>query len=184
MATRGTKRGERLQIHAGDRRRCAASTTSVVAAERMRAGRYPGADEGCAGSDWGERAIGVDRGHVEGVAILIPVPTGGRVWIATGHTDMRRGMRGLALQVQEGLKRDPHGGDLFIFRGRRGELAKIIWHDGAGLSLHAKRLDRGRFIWPSASDGALSISPAQMAYMLEGIDWRNPQLTWRPTSAG
>jgi transposase len=102
---------------------------------------------------------------------MIPIPSGGRVWIATGHTDMRRGMQGLALQVQEGLKRDPHGGDLFIFRGRRGDLAKILWHDGIGLSLYAKRLDRGRFIWPSASDGAVSISAAQMAYMLEGIDW-------------
>jgi transposase len=65
-----------------------------------------------------------------------------------------------------------------------GDLAKILWHDGIGLSLYAKRLDRGRFIWPSASDGAVSISAAQMAYMLEGIDWRNPQLTWRPKSAG
>src|ERR1700688_3150099 len=117
-------------------------------------------------------------------APMIPIPLGSRVWIATGHTDMRRGMQGLALQVQEGLKRDPHGGDLFIFRGRRGDLAKILWHDGIGLSLYAKRLDRGRFIWPSASDGAVSISAAQMAYMLEGIDWRNPQLTWRPKSAG
>ena len=97
---------------------------------------------------------------------------------------MRRGMQGLALQVQEGLYRDPHGGDCFIFRGRRGDLAKILWHDGVGLSLYAKRLDRGKFIWPSASDGAIAISPAQMAYMLEGIDWRNPQQTWRPTRAG
>ena len=78
------------------------------------------------------------------------------------------------------MKRDPHAGDLYIFRGRRGDLAKILWHDGIGLSLYAKRLDRGKFIWPSASDGAVSISAAQMAYMLEGIDWRNPQLTWRP----
>jgi transposase len=65
-----------------------------------------------------------------------------------------------------------------------GDLAKILWHDGIGLSLYAKRLDRGKFIWPSASGGAVSISAAQMAYMLEGIDWRNPQLTWRPESAG
>ena len=115
---------------------------------------------------------------------MIPIPSGGRVWSATGHTDMRRGMQGLALQVQEGLQRDPHGGDCFIFRGRRGDLAKILWHDGVGLSLYAKRLDRGKFIWPAASDGAIAISPAQMAYMLEGIDWRNPQQTWRPTSAG
>ena len=65
-----------------------------------------------------------------------------------------------------------------------GDLAKILSHDGVGLSLYAKRLDRGKFIWPSASDGVVAISAAQMAYMLEGIDWRNPQLTWRPKSAG
>ena len=86
--------------------------------------------------------------------------------------------------VQEQLKRDPHCGDLYIFRGRRGDLAKILWHDGLGLSLYAKRLDRGKFIWPSAKGGVVSISAGQMAYMLEGIDWRNPQLTWRPKSAG
>src|SRR6188472_2042854 len=79
---------------------------------------------------------------------MIPIPSGVRVWIATGHTDMRRGMQGLALTVQEQLKRDPHAGDLYIFRGRRGDLAKILWHDGIGLSLYAERLDRapeGRF---------------------------------------
>ncbi len=117
-------------------------------------------------------------------AAMIPIPSGVRVWIVTGHTDMRRGMQSLALTVQESLKRDPHAGDLYIFRGRRGDLVKILWHDGLGMSLYAKRLDRGKFIWPSASDGAVSISAAQMAYMLEGIDWRNPQLTWRPRSAG
>jgi transposase len=96
---------------------------------------------------------------------------------------MRRGMQGLALQVQEGLKRDPHGGDLYIFRGRRGDLV-ILWHDGIGLSLYAKRLDKGRFVWPSAKGEAVAISAAQMSYMLEGIDWRNPQHTWRPQAAG
>ncbi|MEY9104605.1 transposase [Bradyrhizobium yuanmingense] len=82
---------------------------------------------------------------------MIPIPSGVRVWIATGHTDMRRGMRSLALTVQESLKRDLHAGDLYIFRGRRGDLVKILWHDGLGMSLYAKRLDRGKFIWPSAS---------------------------------
>jgi len=52
------------------------------------------------------------------------------------------------------------------------------------MSLYAKRLERGQFIWPAASAGAVSISAAQMAYMLEGIDWRHPQQTWRPQSAG
>ena len=63
---------------------------------------------------------------------MIPVPAGVRVWLATGHTDMRRGFPGLALQVQETLKADPHGGHLFVFRGKRGDLVKIIWHDGQG----------------------------------------------------
>ena len=115
---------------------------------------------------------------------MIPVPAGVRVWIATGATDMRRGMNGLALQVQQSLARDPHAGDLFAFRGRSGTLIKILWHDGLGLSLYAKRLERGRFSWPTATEGAVVIPPAQLAYLLEGIDWRHPQHTWRPQSAG
>jgi transposase len=115
---------------------------------------------------------------------MIPMPSGMRVWLATGVTDMRRGMQGLALQVQEGLKRDPHAGDVFVFRGRRGDLVKILWHDGLGFSLYAKRLERGRFLWPSPADGVVAITPAQLGYMLEGIDWRHPQRTWRPTVAG
>ena len=115
---------------------------------------------------------------------MIPVPSGVRVWLAVGRTDMRRGMNGLALQVQQMLKRDPHGGDLYIFRGGRGDLIKILWHDGLGMSLYAKRLERGRFIWPSPADGMVSITPAQLAYLLEGIDWRNPRHTVRPACAG
>lgn len=115
---------------------------------------------------------------------MIPVASGVRVWIATGHTDMRRGMNSLSLQVQEVLKRDPHGGDLFVFRGRRGDLIKVLWHDGLGASLYAKRLERGKFIWPTPSDGAVAITSAQLGYMLEAIDWRNPQKTWRPQTAG
>lgn len=115
---------------------------------------------------------------------MIPIPSGVRVWISTGHTDMRRGMNSLALQVQEALKRDPHAGDLFVFRGKRGDLIKILWHDAFGMSLYAKRLERGKFIWPSVVDGAVAITPAQLGYMLEGIDWRHPQRTWRPQAAG
>jgi transposase len=115
---------------------------------------------------------------------MIGLPVGAKVWLANGVTDMRCGMGGLALLVQEALKRDPHAGDLYVFRGRRGDLLKILWHDGIGMSLYAKRLERGRFIWPSATDGAVSISAAQMSYMLEGIDWRNPQHTYRPATAG
>ena len=115
---------------------------------------------------------------------MIPMPQGVRVWLATGYTDMRKGFPGLALLVQERLKRDPHGGHLFVFRGRRADLIKIVWHDGQGACLFSKRLERGRFVWPSVSDGAVSITPAQLGYLLEGIDWRMPQETWRPQAAG
>ena len=139
--------------------------------------RRPGGDlHGCAGGP-GQRGL-------EGAEAMIPIPAGVRVWIATGHTDMRKGMPGLALQVQEALKRDPYGGDLYVFRGRRGDLCKILWRDDLGVSLYAKRLERGRFIWPAAAEGAIPLSPAQMAYLLEGIDWRNPQQSWRPQAAG
>jgi transposase len=115
---------------------------------------------------------------------MIPVPSGVRVWIATGTTDMRRGMNGLALQVQQALKRDPYAGDLFVFRGKRGDLIKVLWHDALGMSLYAKRLEKGRFVWPQASEGVVVITPAQLSYMLEGIDWRHPQRTWQPQIAG
>jgi transposase len=115
---------------------------------------------------------------------MLPVPAGVRVWLATGHTDMRKGFRGLALLVQETLKQNPHDGHLFVFRGRRGDLIKIIWHDGQGACLFAKRLERGRFIWPTAAGGAVHLTPAQLGYLLEGIDWRAPQTTWRPEIAG
>jgi transposase len=94
---------------------------------------------------------------------MIPIPSGVKVWIATGHTDMRRGMQSLALTVQETLKRNPHAGDLYIFRGRRGDLVKILWHDGLGACLFTKRLDRGKFVWPSAAGGAVSISGGEVA---------------------
>jgi transposase len=115
---------------------------------------------------------------------MIPIASGVQVWLAAGTTDMRLGMPGLALKVQQALGRNPHCGDLYLFRGRRGDLIKLFWHDGLGFSLYAKRLDRGRFIWPSPADGVISLSAAQVGYLLEGIDWRNPQRTWRPELAG
>ena len=115
---------------------------------------------------------------------MIPVPSGVKVWLASGHTDMRKGFDGLALVVQETLRRDPHCGHLFVFRGRRGSLIKVLWHDGQGMCLFSKRLEKGRFVWPRTVDGAVSIGAAQLGYLLEGIDWRMPQRTWRPTAAG
>lgn len=115
---------------------------------------------------------------------MIPIPSGVRVWIATGHTDMRCGFPSLALRVQEVLKHNPMGGGLFCFRGKRGDLLKVIWHDGQGACLFTKRLERGRFIWPSVAGEAVTISPAQLSYLLSGIDWRAPQEIQRPTRIG
>lgn len=115
---------------------------------------------------------------------MIPVPAGTQVWLAAGHTDMRKGFNGLALLVQEVLKRDPHCGHLFVFRGKRGDRIKLIWHDGLGLCLFAKRLERGRFVWPVTKGEAVTVTPAQLGYLLEGIDWRAPQRTYRPELAG
>ena len=115
---------------------------------------------------------------------MIAFPAGVKVWIAGGVTDMRCGMNSLALKVQQGLGRDPHGGEVFCFRGRKGDLIKVLWHDGIGMSLYAKRLERGRFIWPATEGGAVSLTMGQLGYLLEGIDWRNPQHSWRPTRAG
>ena len=89
---------------------------------------------------------------------MIPVPAGVHVWIATGFTDMRAGMNGLALRVQQVLQRDPHTGDLFVFRGK--------------------------FVWPVTTGDPVTISPAQLGYMLEGIEWRHPQRTYQPELAG
>ena len=116
---------------------------------------------------------------------MIAFSSGTKVWIAGGVTDMRCGMNSLALKVQEGLGRDPHADEIFCFRGRRGDLVKLLWHDGVGMSLYAKRLAAGKFIWPAGGSGeAVQVSAAQLGYLLEGIDWRNPRWTQRPGKVG
>ncbi len=115
---------------------------------------------------------------------MITPPLGHRVWLAGGATDMRKGFDGLAALVQEKLRHDPFGGQIYVFRGRRGGLIKVLWWDGQGLCLFAKRLEKGHFVWPSAADGAVALTAAQLGMLLEGIDWRMPMRTWRPTAAG
>ncbi|TFG78801.1 MAG: IS66 family insertion sequence element accessory protein TnpB, partial [Spirochaetales bacterium] len=107
-----------------------------------------------------------------------------RVWLAAGVTDMRKGFNGLAALAQDILKQDPFSGHLFVFRGRRGDLLKVIWFDGQGACLFSKRLEKGRFVWPSATTGKVTLTPAQLSMLLEAIDWRAPDRTWRPLTAG
>jgi transposase len=96
---------------------------------------------------------------------------------------MRRGMDGLATLVQSTLELDPFSGHISAFRGRRGDIIKILWWSGDGMNLYAKRLERGRFIWPQAELGSIHLSAAQLSMLLEGIDWRRPERTWQPTRA-
>ena len=114
---------------------------------------------------------------------MIALPTGTRIWIAAGVTDMRKGFTGLSAKVQTILEQNPFSGHVFVFRGRRGDLIKVLWWDGDGLCLFAKRLERGRFVWPQAESGTVVLSRAQLSMLLEGIDWRRPVRTQSPSIA-
>jgi transposase len=111
---------------------------------------------------------------------MIGLPAATRVWLAAGMTDMRRGFDGLAAIAQTALEQDPFSGHVFVFRGKRGDLIKLLWWDGQGMCLFAKRLERGHFIWPNAQSGSVHLTPAQLSMLLEGIDWRRPERTWQP----
>lgn len=114
---------------------------------------------------------------------MIGPRAGTRVWLAAGVTDMRCGIDSLAARVQTTLKADPFSGHVFAFRGRRGDLVKLLWSDSDGMCLLTKRLERGRFVWPQADSGSVWLSAAQLSMLLEGIDWRQPQRTWQPSMA-
>ena len=114
---------------------------------------------------------------------MIAPPVGAHIWIAAGVTDLRRGFTGLSALVQTALQQDPFAGHVFVFRGRRGDLIKLLWFDGDGLCLFAKRLERGRFVWPKAENGSVALTRAQLSMLLEGIDWRRPVRTAAPQMA-
>jgi len=116
---------------------------------------------------------------------VIALPSGVRVYLACGVTDMRKGMVGLAMLVQQGLGADPFDGALYAFRGRRAGLIKLLWHDGIGLCMLTKRLEHGQFAWPSAtSSGRIALSAPQLAALLDGCEWRAPVARVRPELAG
>jgi transposase len=114
---------------------------------------------------------------------MIPFPANTHIWIVAGVTDMRRGFTGLSAMVQTVLQQNPLSGQVFIFRGRRGDLVKLLWHDGDGLCLLQKKLDRGRFVWPQADSGTVSLTRAQLSMLCEGIDWRRPARSFAPPMA-
>jgi transposase len=114
------------------------------------------------------------------------LPAGVKVHLAFGYTDMRKGIDGLAMLVQRVLQLDPFAGHLFVFRGRKANLIKIVFWDGTGLCLFTKRLEHGVFLWPSniESGATLKLSSAQLSMLIDGVDWRAPEQQWRPAAAG
>lgn len=114
------------------------------------------------------------------------LPSGVKVHLALGRTDMRKGIDGLAMLVQGVLQQDPFTGHLFVFRGRMANLIKIVFWDGTGLCLFTKRLEHGVFLWPPDIERGktLALSSAQLSALIDGIDWRAPQQQWRPAVAG
>ena len=114
------------------------------------------------------------------------LPSGVKIHVALGVTDMRKGLDGLAMLVQGTLKHDPFSGHLFVFRGRKADLLKILFWDGTGLCLFTKRLEQSRFFWPVVDEatGSVMLTTAQLSMLIEGIDWRSPERRWRPAAAG
>ena len=98
---------------------------------------------------------------------MISIPAGVRIYLACGVTDMRKGFDGLSMMAQDALKQDPFSGALFCFRGRRGDLMKVLYWDGQGFCLFAKRLEKGRFTWPATKEGSVTLTPAQLSMLLD-----------------
>lgn len=115
---------------------------------------------------------------------MIGPGTGVRVYLACGVTDMRKGIAGLSTLAQDVLRQKPTSGAVFAFRGRRGDRLKLLYWDGQGFCLYYKVLERGRFPWPSAQDGAARLTSAQLAMLWEGIDWRRPDWGVPPARVG
>jgi transposase len=116
---------------------------------------------------------------------VIAVPPGVRILLAAQPVDFRKGMDGLAALVQQALQADPFQGDVFIFRAKRADRVKILVYDGTGLVLYSKRLEAGRFTWPSPAEGVVRLSAAQLATLLEGLQWHylRPRVIPRPSTA-
>jgi transposase len=103
---------------------------------------------------------------------MISPPGGARVLVATKPVDFRKGAEGLAALVKDQMKLEPFSGVVFVFRAKRADRIKLLWWDGTGVCLLAKRLEDGQFRWPKVEDGAMRLSAAQLSALLEGLDWR------------
>jgi len=114
------------------------------------------------------------------IPAFVGAPSGSvRVLVATRPVDFRKGMGGLAALLRDELLKDPYSGVVYVFRAKRADRVKMIWWDGTGLWLLVKTLEQGAFSWPKVQDGVMRLTPAQLAALLEGLDWRRVQQTRR-----
>jgi transposase len=93
---------------------------------------------------------------------VISLAPGTKVFLACRPVDLRNGFDGLAAKAQQIIGANPFSGHLFVYRGKRGDYLKALYWDGTGLCLFAKRLEKGRFVWPPIVDGAMTLTPAQL----------------------
>lgn len=115
---------------------------------------------------------------------MMMIPSGVKVHLAVGYTDMRKGLDGLAMLVQDTLKLEPFSGHLFVFRGRNARKIKILFWDGTGLCLFTKRLSDYRFFWPIRHEkSSIKLTAGQLRMLIDGIDWRKPERIWKPPPA-
>jgi transposase len=108
---------------------------------------------------------------------MIGPPNGTRIWLVAGHTDLRKGLDSLSVLVQNHLNGNPFTGEVYLFRGKSGNKVKVLWATPEGMSFLYKHLNDGKFVWPQVRDGTVCLSAAQLAMLLEGIDWRHPKRT-------
>ncbi|HZS81326.1 MAG TPA: IS66 family insertion sequence element accessory protein TnpB [Stellaceae bacterium] len=113
------------------------------------------------------------------------IPTGARVLVATNPVDFRKGPQSLMALVRDSGA-DPFSGALYVFRSRRADRVKIVWWDGSGVCLFAKRLDEHRFHWPRIENGVIQLTAAQLLALIDGMDWTRVKAITvrRPTSVG
>ena len=114
---------------------------------------------------------------------MISLAPGTKVFLTCRPVDLRNGFDGLAAKAQQMIGADPFSGLLFLFRGKRGDYLKALYWDGSGLCLFAKQLEKGRFVWPPIVDGSVMLTPAQLALLIEAMDWRRtvaPPLPQQP----
>ena len=116
---------------------------------------------------------------------MISASSHARVLVASKPVDFRKGLPGLSALVETVLQENPFAGDVFIFRSKRADRVKILVWDGTGMWLHYKRLEAGRFRWPSPAEGVIRLSPSQLSVLLDGLDWRlvQPRHVKRPRVA-